>query len=546
MKFFFRTILCALLLALPLAGAGAQTTPQDSTLQEFDELALFNIAKTRLIRWIRANKESAPKEQLLQVLELLKDAQLFADQNDFETAQLFLDTAFEITRSPGEGKTETARTEVWTPAAGSDSPPAHFSLTPQVITGIDLWRQEFDIGLAGGVDTTYYENSGNPFTGVRLTGSYEHPSIGTISTYLLAKASRDYYSSEMQLISQKGTFAGSHHYLENRFEWSKYRNTLDLQYWQNHTRLQGGIRLVPNFTLLAGDEIRIRNYQNESELYPNYMQNQVYAGMQYTAGYSTRLAARYNFGIRKHRQFPADDYREHRVDASVYQVTATNSSIFFENVFRSRDYVNASSDSTYRNPYTEEYFRGDMRFGLTSNFSFGLQGDVTLREHRFPSTITPDFLNVSANPRFLYRFANHWQAGVGYLYLLRVFRADIIRTGSSTDPTASPDISLGYEDYFTHGISVSLELFRAGSIMLSFTHNFELRTYPNSSLQNVPGFPFYTDRQINSSFLFLSWQMLRQLELNILANYDDDRSRINNHSDARNGLFSIDLTYSFR
>ncbi|RMD93921.1 MAG: hypothetical protein D6814_15055, partial [Calditrichaeota bacterium] len=285
-------------------------------------------------------------------------------------------------------------------------------------------------------------------------------------------------------------------------------------------------------------------YKQDNTFYPNYSQNQIYGGLQYMSGLSTRLSASYSFLSRTHPNFQLDDFREHRVEASVYQVTAINSSIYLENIWRQRIYPYGNSDSTYQNSYQEEYFRADLRFGLTRKLSFDLGGDFTLRQHQLTSTITPDFVHVQANPRLLFRLWQDWQIGLGYLYVLRVYSKDIIQTGPVKAVTDA-DTYLGYEDYYSHGFSLSLELFRLGAFMLSLTNQFELRTYPNSPTQNVPGFGFYSNRKINSILAFLTWQMFPNLELGILVNFDDDRARVDNHSDSQNSLLSIDLGYSF-
>jgi hypothetical protein len=512
----------------------------DSSQIEFDKKVYFDLTKTRLTRWVRANIKTASRDLLQQVVDLLEDAQKFASQDDYETAQIFLDTALDITRATIAADT--------TAVIGSEI--EEFALEeirqnrfePQIVTGVDLWRQEFELSFID--DTTFFEKSGNPYVGFRLRGDVQSKGFGAVTTHFLAKVSRDYYSGEVELQNLKGSYTGNHWLLQNRLEWTSYRDTLGLKFWQYSNRLRGGVELAKNFLGYAGNDFRLRRYEQETEFYPNYFHNLAYAGMQYTSGLSTRLAGEYSLGIRKHPQFVADDYQEYTMTASVYQSTATNSSIFLENIYRVRNYAHGGNDSTYQNPFSEEYIRGDFRFGMTPSLSFDVRGDVTLRQHKFVSLLTPDYLNVTANPRFLIRFLGDWQLGLGYLYILRVYDTDIIRT---TPRVIDSDLArfsldqsiLGYEDYFSHGVSISLELFRLGAFMLNLSNNFEYRTYPNSQTTSIDGFPLYSDRQINSTFLFLTWKMYPQLELGIFANYDEDRSRNQENNDSRNTLFSL-------
>ncbi len=92
---------------------------------------------------------------------------------------------------------------------------------------------------------------------------------------------------------------------------------------------------------------------------------------------------------------------------------------------------------------------------------------------------------------------------------------------------------------------LGVDLIRTNGVWLSVNENFEMRTYPNAIAQNLPGFGLYSDRNINSLLLFFSWNFLPRWQATVLANFDNDHSRIENQSDSRNTLFSIDLGYSF-
>lgn len=547
-----RAIRCglfALAILLPLLCCGAlhaqQSEAADSTEVLLEQSVYYDLTKTRLTRWVRQNIGAVSQEMLTQVVALMEDAQSFADQNDFETAQLFLDTALELTETTAA--IDTLASDSSTYPMQLDALPAT-KFEPQFVSGFDLWRQEFELSFID--DTTFYERSANPYVGFRLRGELPSKGLGAITTHILAKSSRDYYSGEAEVQTLKGTYNHNHLMMEHRAEWTSYRDTLGLQFWQYRNRLRGGAELAQNFVGYLGNDFRYRRYREQTGFYPNYLHNISYAGLQYLSGLSTRLAAEYSLTVRRHPDFALDDYHEQIFRASVYQSTATNSSIALENIYRVRDYALGGSDSTYQNPFREEYLRGDFRFGLTPTISFDLQGDVALRQHKFASLLTPDFLHVTANPRFLVRLFGDWQLGMGYLYVLRVHSKDIIRTGPTTDVSdparAALDATiLGYEDYFSHGFSVSLELFRLGAFMLNLTNNFEYRTYPDSQTNRIDSFSLYSDRQINSTFLFLTWRIQPQLEVNLFANYDEDRSRNQEHNDSRNTLLSVELGYTF-
>ena len=536
-----------LILFIGVASLKGQTAPEDSAAYPGKEAFYFEIAKERIILWLKANVDNYGKETLEPLLQLVKDALEFAGEGDYDTAFLLIDTASDIIQDmeqeSGDAMPQNSSSET-EPGPTPPVPQQRWTWKPQLISGMDLWRQEFELGFSSGEDSVMLDTANNPFWGIRLRGNYERGEQGYFETYGVIKISRDYYSGELQLRNLSGDLQRGHLLFDNRFEMTRYRRSLSLQFWENRTLLQGGIPLARNFILLTGNDFRLRRYWQTSDLYPNYIQNQIYGGLQYTSGLASRLSAMYAYAVRKHPGFAADDFIEHRVDASAYQITAVNSSIYIENIWRQRIYLNGDSDSTYQNSYTEEFLRADLRFGLSPWLSFDFQGNFTLRQHRLKSTITPDFIDVRANPRFLFRIWRDWQIGLGYLYILRVHSKNIIQKTPVLSVTPA-DTYIGYEDYYSHGISVSLELFRLGAFMFSLTNQLEYRTYPGSPIQKVPGFGLFTDRKINSLLMFLSWQIFSGLELNIIANLDNDVSRVDNHSDTRSRIISFDLGYAF-
>ncbi len=544
-KILFLPIWALMLMAFAIPLAAQAQTGADTTSLAAEEGLYYEIAKTRLIRWIRDNKDVLSKEELEQLVDLLREAQGFAREGDYETALLMVDTATEIAGISREAEMETLSLVTESPMTSlPEEEPMGWSLVPQLVSGIDLRHQEFQMGSASGSDSTLIERSGSPFIGFRLKANRDFVGHGNFNAYLVAQAGRDYNSGEIQLKIQRGLLNASHWFFENRLEATQYKRDLNVQYWENRTTLQAGKELFKNFVLYVGDDLWLRRYRQDANFYPSYFQNQAYSGFQYASGLSTRLTGSYSFATRRYRNFTADDFNEHRIEASVYQVTAINSSIYLENIWRSRRYIHGDSDSTYQNSFQEEFFRADLRFGLNAWLSFDFDGDFTLRQHRLVSAITPDFVSIRVNPRFLFRIFGDWQLGLGYVYVLRIYSKDIIRTQPVL--TATPvDIQLGYEDYFSHGITVSLELFRLGAFMLSFTDQYQFLTYPNSLTKRVDGFEFYTDRKINSILMFLTWQMRPNWELNFIVNLDDDRSRFDNNTDSRSNIISIEMSYSF-
>lgn len=537
-----------------------QITTSDSLLATWNEAASYDIDRLRLIRWIRAHQDSIAPALFSQLVELISEANEFVKQNDYVTAQLLLDTALGMAglkAAPTMPNEEPAPLPLSNPTISISSPT--WLWRREVITGVDWWRQELAFGFAG--DDTLYMG-GNPFLGLRLflnrnagmptslPGSIRTFSSSAsqlkqleVSASAMIKTSRDYFNGELEIRSRQALGGGGYWRLENRLEGIRYRRDFDLQYWQNTTTASVVAALGNNFRLEVGDDFRIRRHQAQSAIYPNYIQNQTSFGASFNAGYATRLDSRYNFVVRLHDLCPSADYIEHRVEASIFQNTASNSAILIENIWRYRIYpTQAAGDSclyTYRNTYQEEYARADLRLGLSGSMGLRLEGDFILRQHQHPSETTPDFLQTAVNPQLQLKLFSDWQLNLGYLYLLRVHEKDIIQL----QPSTAADVSVGIseEDYYSHGFTFGIDLIRAEGLLLNLKEVYEVRTYPNAADKDL----FYIDSNINSLLLFLSWNFLPRWQLGVLANFDNDRSRTDTPRDSRYSLFSIDLGYSF-
>jgi len=545
-----------------------QSIVLDSAEVKESENSTYEINRLRLLRWVRAHQDTSAKDFLVQILNLISEADGFARQRDYITAQLILDTALELTQLraavPVAAEMEPARVD----SDKASVPQAKSEWRREILLGVDLWRQEYELG-AFFPDTIF--SDGNPFAGLRISLNHDPTRLNLqnsklssslsssrivpetralkFDAYALLKSSRDYYSGELEFNARQSLSRGSYWRLQNRLEGTSYHRDFDLQYWQNMTSALAAVEVSKNFRLEVADEFRWRRYRAQNDFYPNYIQNRAAFGVAFIPGYTTRLDSRYNYIVQAHDLCPSHDYLEHRVETSIFQSSAANSAIALENIWRNRIYPNAFAGDTCRNSYQktyqEEYARADLRLSLIEALALRIDGDFVLRQYQTPSDSIPDFLGVTVNPQLQFNLSSSLQIRAGYLYALRVYENNIIqekRPSSATD-TNNPF----YEDYYSHGFTAGIDLIRTDGLLLSLSENFEMRTYPNSMASNISdvGLYSYTDRNINSLLLFFSWNFLPAWQANVLANFDNDYSRLDDQSDSRNTLFSIDLAYSF-
>ena len=533
--------------------------PADSAALKSTEVSTYEIDRFRLLRWVRTPQDSSARDFLAQILDLITEADGFAHRQDYLTAQLILDTALELT---GLRMETTSATK--SPAPSIEPPRSNSEWRREVLFGVDLWRQEYELG-AFSADTMF--SDGNPFVGIRLSLNHNPaaklnlqkppfsapPAITenralNIDAYVLLKSSRDYFSGEIELNARQALGRGSYWRIQNRLEATSYHRDFDLQYWQNLTSALAVAELNKNFRFEVADDFRWRRYRAQNDFYPNYIQNRAGFGVVFNPAYTTRLDSRYSYTVQAHDLCPSHDYLEHRIEASVFQNSSANSSVLLENIWRSRIYPNQTANdgcrNSYQKTYQEEYARADLRLGLVEALALRIDGDFVLRQYETPSDSIPDFLGATANPQLQFSLSPSFQIRAGYLYALRVYENDIIQPNRASTPATNFSF---YEDYYSHGFTLGLDLIRTDGLLFSINENFEMRTYPNSTASNTSdlGLYSYTDRNLNSLLLFFSWNFRPRWQANVLANFDNDHSRVDNQSDSRNTLFAIDLGYSF-
>jgi hypothetical protein len=540
--------------------SGQLITP-DSSAMQWGESSMYEIDLFRLLRWVRAHQDTSAKDFLVQTLDLITEADGFARQRDFSTARLILDIALEVTHlRPAVAEVAPSRADTSQEAA----PRSSLQWRREVLFGVDLWRQQYEFGLAA-TDTLF--SDGNPFVGLRLSLNH-HPTFDinlpkpklsvfgaapenralTFEASALLKSSRDYLSGELEFNARQPLGGGSYWRLQNRLEGASYRRDFDLQYWQNITSALAVAEASKNFRFEVADEFRWRRYRAQNDFYPNYIQNRAAVGVVFNPGYTTRLESRYNYIVQAHDLCPSHDYLEHRVESTVYQNSAAHSSIALENIWRYRIYPNNTAGDTclnaYQKTYQEEYARADLRLGLIDALTLRLDGDFVLRQYETPSDSVPDFLGVTVNPQLQFNFSAAFQIRAGYLYALRLYENNIIQPQRAA---AAGNASLPFdEDYYSHGFTIGIDLIRTDGLIFSVSENFEMRSYPNSTaLKSSDWGLYYTDRNLNSLLLFFSWNFHPRWQANALANFDNDHSRVEDRSDSRTTLFSIDLGYSF-
>ncbi len=530
------------------ADTAGTAVEQDSTFYA----TLYEIEHLRLERWIRENPARFTDAVLLkEVAQLKKEAENFAEKGDFYLATTWLETIWGLLHpeeEPPAGDT----------LAGSDGfelaelapPPSSFSWSREIVTGVDLWRHQFqfevpqvDVVTLASTLTSFEASGGNPYTGVRFTFDYARDRTD-FHAFTSFRYSRDYLSGEVDLRLNRAMGPAATWKLQNRFSGNSFYRDQELRYFQNATILGFDFRRIGPFAFNIEDEFLIRRYGDEINTYPNYWHNAFKSSLALYYQPRSRIRAGYRNVSRIHPKFEVNDYRENRLDFSWYQALGREAGLSLENEYRIRDYTNVEVDTFFQD-YKELYVRGTLLLPASRAFGLELEGAATRRDYRLlGANSLPDYWFWELEPELYVRVASDWRVGLGAVYQDQSYEeiaTRLVRVGLSEDAA----LGIVFEDYYAYGPVVTIELFKADGFLLSLQESFLFQRHPNQLNVASDFASIYQDRNINSILLFLSWTVASRWRFTAVANLDDERSRRNDNNDSQNTIVGLEVNYTF-
>ena len=526
--------------------------------ENWGEETYYEIEMLRLKRWILKNTKKFSDPVLLkEIARLKKEAENFAKTKDFQMANLWLETIWELLQPDDDAVFLPPEDDSYFLNGLNDislKPANKFNWSRELSTGVDVWhwRQEINLGTiptdaallaSASVDSTILESNGNPFTGVRFRFDYGTGFRNSIQSMVFFKYSRDYVSGEVNAKIDKPIGTKSSWRFENRFQGTSYFRSFGInKFWQNTSLLLFRIQATRLFSFDFGDEFILRRYDhknennNEDESYPDYFNNTFRTATRLNFGFGSFLQAGYRNVRRNHSVSKKKNYLENRISLSLLQATSRSFSLNLENDLRLRDYTNPQPDSiSIYNDFWENNLTGDIRLDFTRRVGTEVRGTITKRDYKIVSESLPDYLFWEVEPKFIFNIDQEWRIGFGIYYARQNHQK-----------------FYSFADYYKAGPVITLELFQINGILLSLRESFTLERFPNiqtdstinSDTNDSSLINFYSDRNSNSLSLFLTWNVSSRLQLNILANLDDDRHR-DDSGDSQNTLVGLDLNYSF-
>ncbi len=527
------------LLQQTTAGLSVEGEADSIAARTWDEETYYRIGILRLQRWVTTNIEALDDPVLAgEISRLLKEADNLAKASDFYMANIWLELIWELVETAEESIASARNGEIKEDASTRNR--RRLKWSREVMSGVDLWRQEFSFSFLQ-QDSTYFDGNGNPFSGVRVNFDYASGSRAALVGSAFLKYSKDYLSGEAGLRYNGSWGKSSRWHLENRFEGISFYGSQTLKYWQNKSTLALVPRLGP-VSFEFRDEVNIRRYADDDTTYPDYIHNNAFFSLKLHLGRLSLLDLGYRNDVRFHSGHDLNNYREHRMHLAWTQSLGSVVDFSIEQELRFRDYTKAPVDHFFQD-FSEYYLWGNINLAMTEKFGAEVKGALTKRDYRFVTANSlPDLLTWELEPQLYTRPGSHWRLGFGLHYEKENYQELAMRSASVD---GASDFGITFADFYAIGPVLTVDFFKVGKLLFSLHESFLFRRYPNAVTENVSDFNLYSDRNTNNILLFVTWDVAKHWQVNFLVNQDDDRSRKDDTGDSHNTLLGAEVSYSF-
>ena len=490
------------------------------------EHTLYQIKLLQVKQLLQAGFDIESSENGADIKLLISDAVSMAEQELYALAVDFLNSALDLIQMQPPGPAET-------PTFPEARQPSPWQWDLIALSGSEIWRQSFGLVLEES-DSTIYDNQTNPYTGVRLLMEYGKSEKMTGQVQVEGKISRDYFAlhSNAELVNQFSSSLKTR--ITNEFDRYVYQQESGFDYTDNS--LEAGLfyMLNPRVMLSVSDDFELRLYDHEDAYFPGYRQNRVEVSSEFRLEPVGRLTATFGDRIRRHVNVPERDYNEYTLGFRLWPELYTRFS--FSDMFNyySRSFEHGFVDSLYTNDYGDIYNLLDLGYILYGQTSMKCRFEIESRRYAESVSSMPDYTDYSLEPGVEFNIIDNLTLQAGYRFRNRLHSLD-----------NGQDASVDVEDYYTHGPVFTLDFVMGSGFIASISNSYQLQRYPNYVGYDDSGISLYSNRNINSVFFFLTWNISPAIEFNSMGMLDYDTDQDLAGAKTTSNLLNFELLYKF-
>ena len=402
----------------------------------------------------------------------------------------------------------------------------------EILIGMDFSQQEYHLTFST-EDSSYIETINNPFGGIKLRWNRYRLNNYDVELGGMFKYSRDY--SQWQLNSQfeKSYLSGFKFQLDQSFDGMKYQRYFPIQYWQSLSDLRIEKKINSYFTVQFEDEFQYRNYAGESETFSTYRRNEFQFLLRGSNFLNSRFLLGYDLDQRRQKAYPLYDFNDQRFNFQHYYNPSWKTSYSSWYQFKQMDYPMFVSDSSFVADYNQHFLSINFKQNVQSRIAVRLFAESYSRDYPENAVYWPDYLYLRTEPGLRIELSEKLTFGVDYLFEFRKFK-------KNEDQANSWFLN---ENMVSEGVVLSFDFFDFNNLLVSFNHTFRLNSYPDAPDDLFPGLSLFTDRKQNSTMLFVSYQIISGLEINLILQHDLDKDQEISNNDSRSSIFTLDFAW---
>jgi hypothetical protein len=470
-------------------------------------------------------------EALLQEIgQLTAEAQNYAAQRFYLFANLILDEILELLDDPTL-TTQDSPSNIQSPQPPLTPRHVQTTWSRELSGGLDFWDQRFEMEFSE-QDTVLSTGMTNPFLGLRIGLEHGIPRQAWTVADLQLRQSRDYFAANNAVTFTRTLRQHTRLVINNVLDWTRYRQEHQLSCLQNNLKAFLQIEPSPGWRFYLDEQFLIRDYAQESDFLYSYFENQWRFSLDYSSLQHHQSSLGIRFINRIHPHLDTKDFQRLRLDFSETLQFGAHFHLYFDSDLNYKQYA-VVNDSLYQANYWEQFLNLKLRSQLLPGWVLNFENRVDWRKYSLQFTYLRNILEYEGQISIDYSIKTTMILNFGYIYSMN----------QNWGAAVANDVPMNLDNLVSHGILISFEYYLADAITLHFANVFKNRRYPDS--KDIASWSLYSNRNINSLFLFFNWSITAEYQLNLMANYDAEQSLRDNHSDSQNTLCACEFIRKF-
>ncbi len=477
-------------------------------------------------------QQNPPADSLF--YHLLKEAQYFAEHDDFTTALEFLDMAIQ---------TFNENILLTKPLYSNDSistnplniPPAHLKSINKAwdITleaGTDYSRQEYELTFIES-DSVILEELHNPYAAIRLSKSGNINNKNTqIFGYL--RGDNSLFQSSVSASLESMNFRNNWR-IEGQSDIFWFTKESGGRFWNNEIRGFLTNHINQKNRIFIYSKIRYKKYFPSTINYSDIFHADINFSWRYNFHILSWMELVFRPSIYRENQVQGYNYTQYQTQFNLDHRVDYHKYIYINTILYLRKFQSKQISEEYHNQFYTLQPIVDAEHPIIYPFGIQMRIHSEGRRYKEPDINYSNFIYTSIGTQLKYYLGTFKSIGCGYIYENEKHSSNI----------SSDKAIIEQENFNAKGFIISFELLSFKGLMISVSYQYILRNYPNAGADDF--FGSYSNRLIQNIQGFGYIPINEHWQFQFFANYDNDRDRDRDSNDNFNTIFNLGFVYKF-